>query len=255
MQYNPPIGGAANDPYVDADPGAGIDGSPVPAASIEYPQREIVEVITQAGLAPDNGDLTQLHAAIAALIGTAVTSVWSTGDAKLTIKNAADVGWVLADDGTIGNAASGATNRANADTQALFELLWNNISDTYAPVFDNTGTKVARGADAAGDFAAGRRIQLGTIVGRAVAIAGAGSSLTVRTLGEALGEESHVLTLAEMASHSHTLSNVKDASQTGSNHDKQGGSNVSNLSTDASGGDGAHNNMQPSTFLNVMIKL
>src|SRR3972149_2730731 len=55
--------------------------------------------------------------------------VWSTGDVKLTLKTTADGGWVLMDDKTIGNAASGGTGRANADTVDLFTLLWNNTAD------------------------------------------------------------------------------------------------------------------------------
>ncbi|MDA8258386.1 MAG: hypothetical protein M0Z99_22615 [Betaproteobacteria bacterium] len=64
MKYTPPIGGAANDPYVDANPATGVEGSPVPAAAIEHPQREIANVITGAGLTPDVGDLNQLYQAI-----------------------------------------------------------------------------------------------------------------------------------------------------------------------------------------------
>lgn len=68
MKYTPPIGGAANDPYVDANPATGVEGSPVPAAAIEHHQREIVNVITSAGLTPDAGDLTQLRQAIQKMI-------------------------------------------------------------------------------------------------------------------------------------------------------------------------------------------
>lgn len=68
MLYVPPIGGAANDPYVDGNPGAGTEGSAVPAAAIENPQREILAVITGVGLAPNAGDLTQLRQAIAKMI-------------------------------------------------------------------------------------------------------------------------------------------------------------------------------------------
>ncbi len=75
MEYTPPIGGAADDPYVDADPGNGIDGSIVAAAAIEAAQREIVNVITQAGLAPDSTDLAQLYAAIMELAVNLVDSV------------------------------------------------------------------------------------------------------------------------------------------------------------------------------------
>lgn len=67
MKYVPPIGGAANDPYVDVNPGAGIAGSLVSGAAIERPQREIVAVIAAAGIAPADGDLTQLLQAIRVL--------------------------------------------------------------------------------------------------------------------------------------------------------------------------------------------
>lgn len=68
MKYTPPIGGAANDPYVDANPATGVEGSPVPAAAIEHPQREIEAVISGAGLTPATGDLTQLQQAIQRMI-------------------------------------------------------------------------------------------------------------------------------------------------------------------------------------------
>ena len=67
------------------------------------------------------------------------TSVFSTGDVKLTIKTAADSGWVLMNDGTIGNAASGGTTRANADTVTLFTLLWTNTADAQCAVSTGRG--------------------------------------------------------------------------------------------------------------------
>ena len=60
MEYQPPIGGDSDDPYVDGDPASGTPGSPVPAAAIEHPQREIVNALEAFGVAPDEGDLTQL---------------------------------------------------------------------------------------------------------------------------------------------------------------------------------------------------
>lgn len=68
MKYLPPIGGGPDDPYVDAAPAVGEEGSIPPAAAIEHPMREIIAVIEAAGLVPDSGDLTQLGQAIAALI-------------------------------------------------------------------------------------------------------------------------------------------------------------------------------------------
>ena len=62
MKYNQPYDQPSNPnaPYVDGVPEAGIQGSIVPAASIEFPQREIVNAIAAAGLAPSNSDVSQL---------------------------------------------------------------------------------------------------------------------------------------------------------------------------------------------------
>ncbi|PCJ56756.1 MAG: hypothetical protein COA65_10180 [Rhodospirillaceae bacterium] len=79
MKYNQPIGGAANDPYVDADPGVGIEGSAIPAAAIEDPQREIVDAITQAGITPTDADLTQLYDAIVAIVAAEAVDVLPRG--------------------------------------------------------------------------------------------------------------------------------------------------------------------------------
>ena len=92
---------------------------------------------------------------------------FTTGDAKLSIKATPDAGWVLNDGGTIGSASSGASNRANADTLALYSLIWNNINNTYAPVVGG------RGSTPLADFTANKAIQLPAQNGPAFAI-GAG---------------------------------------------------------------------------------
>lgn len=195
----------------------------------------------------------------------------STGDIKLTIKTTADTGWILMNDGTVGNAASSATTRANADTEDLYTLLWNNVSDTYAPV--STG----RGANAASDFAANKTITLTRTLGRALGVSGSGSSLTARALGEYLGEETHTLTEAELAAHDHTASfagtahshtypaitNAAPSTSDRTMIDSSGGGTYTSSSVTAggtvtvnnAGGGEPHENMQPTVFLNVMIKL
>lgn len=66
MQYNQPYG--VSDPnaaYINGNPSTGTMGSIPPAASIEFPQREIVNLIASAGrAAPDNSDLFQLAKAV-----------------------------------------------------------------------------------------------------------------------------------------------------------------------------------------------
>jgi hypothetical protein len=98
-----------------------------------------------------------------------LTDAFTTGDVKLTLKTIADVSWVLMNDKSIGSASSGATGRANTDTEPLYTLIWTNIIDQWAPV---TG---GRGASAAADFAANKPLFLPKTLGRALAGYGVGT--------------------------------------------------------------------------------
>lgn len=79
MEYVQPVGGLANDPYLDANPVGGIEGSPVPAAAIEHPMRELVALITDAGLAPSDASLTQVAAAVRTLMQKQAASISVAG--------------------------------------------------------------------------------------------------------------------------------------------------------------------------------
>lgn len=233
----------------------------------------------------------------------AARAAWSTGDLKITLKTVADSGWVMMNDGSIGNAASGATARANSDCLNLFVHLWNAIPDAWAPV------PGGRGASALDDWNTNRRITLPRALGRALAVAGGGAGLTGRVLGSTVGAEQHQLTESEMPSHSHTagtdvqghhahtaVTDVQGAHSHGvlsegmgvregyyylgasegavhvgnnrvSNSTTVDGAHQHNLSTNATGahghniavnatgGSAAHSIMQPSLFINVMVKL
>lgn len=198
---------------------------------------------------------------------TAGSGLWDTGDVKLTLRAVAPAGWLMFADQTIGNTGSGATYAATA-AHDLYVLLWTNISDTYAPV---TG---GRGASAEADWTAQKKLALVKTLGRALGVAGAGSGLTSRALAQALGEETHLQTIGEMPAHSHTA-NVSDpghthtASQVDSSGSPASGGFAGNFSTRATGvgftgigvtntntgGGGAFNVMQPTAFLNAMVKL
>lgn len=193
----------------------------------------------------DDGDLTTLIAKLTAAI---TGSAWTTGDMKPTMKAAADAGWLLMTDGTIGNGASTA-DYANNDAEALFTLLWNNTLQANCPVVPG------KGGSAAADWAANKKITLPPTRGRAMAGAGAGVGLTFRALGATVGEENHQLTIPEIPAHTHQYDsgNVIAAESGGSFYTPRAGSAFHDST--ATGGDGSHNTMQPTTFVNWMIKL
>lgn len=78
------------------------------------------------------------------------------------------------------------------------------------------------------------------------------------TLGGYGGAQTHQLTIPEMPSHTHT-SKARPTDTTGGNetvpNQFYNGSNVTTYTTNATGGDGAHNNVQPTIILNYIIKI
>ena len=65
MKYNQPYGVSdPNAPYINGNPSTGTMGSIPPAASIEHPQREIVNFIRDSGFAETDADLAQLSKAV-----------------------------------------------------------------------------------------------------------------------------------------------------------------------------------------------
>lgn len=170
-----------------------------------------------------------------------------TGAAMLGF-GAAPHGWVACDT-SIGNVGSGAT-RANKDTFFLYKTIWDAVpSNTFAPV------ATGRGASAIADFLAGKALTLPRALGRALAAAGHGTGLTARVLGEWLGTET--IAIADMPAHDHPGSTVAagvgggttgfaEANATGPTHP---------VTVAIQGGSAANGKMQPTTFMNVFIKL
>jgi len=178
---------------------------------------------------------------------TSDTKTTYVSDPTATLTKPALNGWVPMNDGSIGNVGSAATTRANKDTFQLYKTLWDGVSNTYAPV--STG----RGATAIADFIANKTLTLTRSLGRAMAGAGAGAGLTARALGEYVGEETHQLTSSEMPDRVPVANSSAISTQsvaTGINTDVPGG-----LLVWTPGGNLAHNNMQPTSFMNVFIKL
>jgi len=218
------------------------------------------------------------------------TLLFTTGDYKAMHTTSPQTGWVRANGKTIGNAASGASERANADTSALFQFLYN--ADATLTVSGG------RGANAAGDYAANKTIALPDLRSRAligrgtmgnaaanlIADAQFDNSETADTLGATAGEGKHTLLTAEMASHTHTATTTL-STDPGHTHDTAsrlsgaGGTDTiqstgstgtqthvatqtvgahthTATTTNASiGSDTAHNNVQPSVAVTYFIKL
>ena len=81
-----------------------------------------------------------------------------TGAEMFFKRTSVPAGWIGAIGGTIGNLLSGANNRADADTFALYELWWAEFNNAVLPIYTSTGLLSTRGANAAADFAAGKRL-------------------------------------------------------------------------------------------------
>lgn len=144
------------------------------------------------------------------------TTIASTGDVKWRLTGEFLSGWVKANAQTIGNATSGATQRANADTQALYVYLWTNCPDAHCPLLGG------RGGSGLADFNANKQITLPDCRGRICGVglddmgnsaAGrifatnvtSGGGDTVTTPNATGGEALHTMTQAELVQHTHTL--------------------------------------------------
>lgn len=195
----------------------------------------------------------------------------------------APTGWLLLSGQTIGNASSGATARANADTQALFILLWDSIDPSLLVVSGG------RGVSALADFTANKTITLPDVRGRVTVgkddMGGSaanritdglsGSGIDGKELGDFGGTETHTLALGEMPVHNHTVNDpghshvqtygTSGGGATGNNgfFTQSGQAATANTTVSATtgittlnaGGTQTHNNTQPSIIANKIIKL
>lgn len=200
----------------------------------------------------------------------------STGHVAFTLAPSAPAGWLMFNDSTFGSAASGASS-ANIANLALFNMLFASpFTDATCPLLTSTGAATTRAAlgSAAAAWAANCRMSLPLTLGRALAVAGSGAGLTSFTMGQTTGENTHLLVTGEMPTHNHGVSDgghvhAQNASPAGGSSGGIIQANVSGVYTNTgantglattgisiqnAGGGGAHNNMQPSSFMNCIVK-
>lgn len=162
---------------------------------------------------------------------TPAARLFNTGDMKECYGIDPIEGYVRANGNTIGQPTSGATERANADTEALYKWLW--ARDTNLVVVGG------RGSSADGDWTAAKQLTLPNFCGRAPTCVGnfggntnplSGVTFergTATTLGSYAGVATVALTWAEMPVHNHTATQSLTTASAGSH--------THNASTDSAG--------------------
>lgn len=144
-------------------------------------------------------------------------------------------GWLWQNGTTIGNAASNATQRANADTVALFTFYWNQFPNSTLQLFSSAGAAINRGVSAAADYAANTAISLPDKCGRAsfgadnmggitakgrittagsgidgTVVAASGGAETVQLTSNQNGQHAHSGSTDTQGNHTHFVSNTVD---------------------------------------------
>ena len=152
-------------------------------------------------------------------IVTALAGTVPTGTVANYCGSTAPTGWVFVDGKSIGDVASGATERANADTVNLYVLEWNSYphSGSGNPgIQDSSGNPTTYGTSASNDFSIHKRLLLPDARGRVLAcldnlggstasrITVAGGNYDGTVMGNSGGLENHTLTVTETAAHTHT---------------------------------------------------
>ena len=195
-------------------------------------------------------------------------------------------GWLWENGTTIGSAASGATQRANADTLNLYTMLWTDYSNAVLPIQDSTGAPSTRGISAAADFAANKRMPLlnkmnavvvmkdgagGAALTNRLTVGGSGiaggtggsfgGSQTVALTDAQNGPHIHTGSTDSAGAHQHTYDTYHEPNDvvgaalgssyfTGTQPTSIAGAHTHTFTTSSSGTGAAHNNTQPTLVTN-----
>jgi len=225
-----------------------------------------VAILDEDTLVSDSNISLATQQSIKAYVDGLIGSATPTGCVEAYLGSTAPSTWVFLDGLTLGNAASSATGRANADTSALFTFFWDNLADSEAAV--STG----RGASAAADYAANKTITIPDGRNRTLAGGdmggGASSRLTSgvsgvdgTTLGASGGDQrfhQHNHSVTDPG-HTHTTASTASTSVSGSGGFYPTGSTSTGSSTTGisigNEGAGSSENVQPVLICNWIIKL
>ncbi len=214
-----------NDAIEALEAKVGITGSGV-STSLDY------KVVNASSVSPGHkhvvADINDYASNVAALIlaATPVGVIWPYGG------SAAPTGFVLCD----GSSLLRAGTYANLFT--VLSTTYGSADGTHFNVPDLRGRIPVGAGTGTGGGASGTGAPTG------------GSALTAVSRATWKGEETHVLTVPEMPAHTHPQT---PASGTGAGN-LVGNASASGSVTGSTGGDGAHNNIQPVMGVNFIIK-
>lgn len=220
-----------------------------------------------------------------AIIAAAILAAEPIGTIRYKAVTGEDTGWLYAGGGTVGNASSNASSRANADTETLFKALY--ASDSHLLLYNSSGVVVAR-TTANADWTGNKALALPDYRGRALfgrddmGPLGVAGRITVpksgidgTSLGATGGQESETTTTTATGSTSGTLS-VTASGTTGipvgdppNRHGNEGidvagsahthdvtvtGTASGSLTVTTTGTTAEVTNMPPAAIANVLIK-
>lgn len=243
-----------------------------------------ITAMADTAIAITGSQVTDLNAIIAA----AILAAEPIGTIRYKAVAGEDTGWLYAGGGTIGNASSNASSRANADTATLYAGLWN--SDSNLAIYTSAGALTSRGASAAADFAANKALALPDYRGRALfgrdnmgplgtagRVTAAGSGITGTSLGASGGQQTEQTTVSGTVNSNgvntitvnmvsmdgpNTVTNSQPGvgeqhagpTHTHANIVSQGTQNIAVTGTISGGATAVVTNMPPAAVANVLIK-
>lgn len=158
-------------------------------------------------------------------------------------------GYIPLNDGTIGNASSGATTRAKADTWLLYKMIWENTINADCPV---SGGK---GGSALTDWNANKTIQLPLTLDRVLSDRGTGAN----ALGHSYGGATATLSTANLPPHTHVVT-IETGTDVGGGNDVARGNTIGagNIVRNTGNGPGTSTPFsieQRTVYYNMTIKL